>query len=139
MAEGLLKNKLMKINPNYINDYDISSAGISVNPMDKMPTEEAILALKELGIDISNHIPHQLLRVDIETADFVICMTKSHVEYIKMLFNHTDVSKIRTLRELVGDNKNDILDPYGHNYDTYRKCAGIISETLDIILGEGIL
>ena len=133
MAEGLFKYMLKKDN---IADINVSSAGISVFPGEHA-NEKAIKALKEKGIDITGHRARQLSD-EITKADIILTMTSSHKAVIEDYFisNLENPPKIFTLKEFaskVSGEKllsKDIDDPYGRDYNFYKKSRDEIEREL---------
>ena len=127
MAEGIL-NKIISDN-NSIDKFDILSAGISVfSPTPA--SENAILALKDMGINISNHISRQLTDDMINDADIILTMTNSHKLIIENVCNDIEC-EIYTLMGYAYGNETDVADPYGMDLDTYKKCAKEIYNALE--------
>jgi protein-tyrosine phosphatase len=74
MAEGFTRRLLRERG---IEDVQVVSAGVS-GWEGSGPTEEAVQALQEKGIDISHHSARRLNRTLIESADLVIAMSREH-------------------------------------------------------------
>ncbi len=126
MAEGIL-NKI--ISDNGANDkFTVVSAGISVFSPTKA-SDNAILALKDMGIDISSHISTQLTEEMINDADIILTMTASHKQIIKNVCDEI-TDKIYTLMGYAYGTDKDISDPYGMDLETYKKCAKEIYDAL---------
>lgn len=101
------------------NDMDlmIDSAGIMAE--DGVPaSDNAISAMIEMRIDISNHRAHQITHDDIIQADLIITMTEGQ----KMIINQLAPDKTFTLTEFAGS-FGDISDPYGGDLEEYRETA----------------
>jgi protein-tyrosine phosphatase len=90
---------------------DIISRGISAfgDPI----SENAILALNEIGVFEINHISKTISKKDLETADVIYAMTRSHKKYLEDNFGFSE--KIFTLAE------EDICDPFGGSIEIYKK------------------
>ena len=127
MSEGILK-KL--IGDNRSNDkLSVLSAGISVfSPAPA--SENAVLALNDMGIDISNHTSRQLTDDMINDADIILTMTKSHKQIIENVCDNIS-DKIYTLTGFAYGTDTDVSDPYGMDLDEYRKCAHQIYDALE--------
>lgn len=127
MAEGLL-NKIIS-NNNTNEKFDVLSAGISVfSPTPA--SENAVLALKDMGIDISNHTSRQLTDDMINDADIILTMTKSHKQIIENVCDDIEC-EIHTLMGYAYGNETDVADPYGMNLDIYKKSAKEIYDALE--------
>ncbi len=98
-------------------DLNVSSAGIMAIEGDSA-SANAVLAMKEKGIDISEHKAYQLREKDVEDADLILTMTDGQ----KMMIAQLAPDKIFTLGEFSG-NDYDITDPYGGDLTEYRETA----------------
>ncbi len=108
MAEGVI-NKIIK--DNNIDNIDVSSMGISAFDGDSA-SENAVEALKEIGIDIKNHRSKRVMLQDLIEADKIYVMTLQHKNVIVNTCNEIG-DKIKVL---------DINDPFGQELDKYRIC-----------------
>lgn len=117
MAEAILK-KAIEESGRSIEEYCISSAGIST--VDGMnASKNSIEALKELGIDLSNHRSKVITKELIDNSDIILTMTKSHKEILVQAVPKCK-EKVYTFKGFVNENESDISDPFGGNLDTYR-------------------
>ena len=109
MAEGIF-NHLSKENKW---DTVAESAGVAAFSGDEA-TKNAVLALEEMGIDISSHRSRKTNIHMFDDADLVVPMTNDHAVYL-----------IQTgcPKEKIFLSKNEIRDPYGAGIDTYKKTA----------------
>jgi protein-tyrosine phosphatase len=137
MAEGIFRDMLKNKN---INNINVSSAGISAFEGDRA-NDKAAEALMENNIDISGHKARQLTADMIKNSDLILTMTKSHKMMILNAFPD-EKNKTFTLKEYAmavsgenTDGKNlDIADPFGMDYNVYKKCMlEIKSELIKII------
>ena len=132
MAEGIF-NQILKENDD--DDIHVTSAGISVY-VSTSASEEAICAMEEMDIDISDHMSSQVTEEDVENADLVLVMTTGHKNILIDLFPDS-ADKIFTLLEYAYRNEEDIADPFGMDQDAYRQCAieikGAIEKVYDRI------
>jgi ribosomal-protein-alanine N-acetyltransferase len=107
MAEGYLKSK----------GIICESRGLAA---DGSPvSENAKTVMAEIGIDISGHISKQLTNNDIKSFDKIICLSKSHFDYLSSL----DI-KCHVLG-------GGISDPFGCGLDVYRNCRDEIICEID--------
>lgn len=117
MAEAILKKAIEESGRN-IEEYCISSAGIStVDGMDA--SKHSIEALKELGIDLSNHRSKVITKELIDNSDIILTMTKSHKEILVQAVPKCK-EKVYTFKGFVNKTELDISDPFGGNLDTYK-------------------
>lgn len=118
MAEGLAKNLFPK--------YSFSSAGLFANQNDFVSTN-AVLAMKDYGIDITEHKPTQLTAKIAAEYDYIIPMTSSHKQVL--LSSGINPDKILMFNE-------EISDPFGGDLEIYRICAKQLEENIKITIGE---
>lgn len=118
MAEGIAK----KLFPNI----EFSSAGIFAEIGSK-PSENAVLALKELNIDISEHTAVQLTLNITKEFDFIVPMTKNHRNLL--LQAGVSENKIKMLDE-------EIPDPYMQSLEIYSKTAEMLKKSIKKLIGE---
>lgn len=105
-------------------DLMIDSAGIMAED-DAPASDNAISAMIEMRIDISNHRSHQITNDDIIQADLILTMTEGQ----KMLIEQLAPNKVFTLTEFAGY-YGDISDPYGGDLDEYRETAQEIYDVM---------
>ncbi len=106
MAEGYLKTLGF-----YCESRGLAADGSKVS-------ENSAAVMSEIGIDISDHISKQLTARDVKDFDTIICLSKSHYDYL---------STLGIKCEVLGDG---ISDPYGCDIDTYRSCRDEIIKAL---------
>lgn len=115
MAEYYLKSK-------NLDGVNVISRGFSGGDS---ANEKSIAVMKEVGIDISNHISKSITADEVQNADAIICMTESHRQML--LLYGADNSKLYVL----GDG---IADPFGCDIDTYRTCRDEIFSNIDKLI-----
>ena len=129
MAEGLLNHLL---GPDC--GWDISSAGVcAANGWP--PSENAVAALREKGIDISRQRSKTLTPDLIEAADLLVTMTRGHRDAI-LAVSPESAGKVFLLKSFgVAQCAADIYDPVGEALDVYRRVRDEIDAALpDLIL-----
>lgn len=114
MAEGLFNKLLEEKN---LKNTRSSSAGIFAFPGEKA-ADNAVAALKELGIDISNHRSAPVTKDLIENSALIVCMTENHKKALKKYTNKNIIAL------------NEIPDPIGSDIETYRNCRDTILNEL---------
>jgi protein-tyrosine-phosphatase len=127
MAEAIAKHTAQNMNINV----EIKSAGIYANPGD-VASENAILAIKEMNLDLSCHISRRLTFELLMESDLVLTMTNSHKSSILSLFPSFK-GKVFTLFEYIGEN-GEVEDPYGRNIVNYRETAVQLKNVIEKIL-----
>ncbi|MDF2839309.1 MAG: protein tyrosine phosphatase [Clostridia bacterium] len=118
MAEALLRHEASE-NPRL--NLVIKSAGTAAFGSQRA-SQNAILALQELGIDLKTHRAQAVTAELIDQADLVLAMTNSHKQQL-LAFRPEASHKIFTLAEFSsGDNNQNIADPFGGNLTEYIEC-----------------
>lgn len=111
---------------------EVFSAGISADE-GASASENAIEALNQMGIDISNHKSKLLTKGDIFDANLVLCMTDVHKTLIQNACPD-EKHKVYTLCEYAKGTNEKISDPYGMDINTYISCAKKLKELIEIVL-----
>ncbi len=127
MAEYILKNKIKTKN------IAVKSCGTFAE--DGMPpSENAALAMKEIGINIKNHRSQRLTEELIEWADIILVMEPS--ERIDILaFTPSADLKIFYLKTFNrGNNPAIIPDPIGQEIQVYREVRDIIEKSINRLI-----
>lgn len=114
MAEGFCKQILTGDSK-----YRILSAGTSATPGEHA-TQEAIIALRNQGIDISQHRSRLLTEDLIRDSRFIFVMVERHRQKVLELCSEAD-EKCFLLAE-----DSDIADPFEQGQDVYNECAAQI-------------
>ncbi len=117
------------------NEIVVSSCGTSAVSGD-VSTKNAILAMKDYSVDLTNHRATNMFDIDIENYDLILCMTEQHKYNILAYFPKLK-EKVFTLKEYVlgKDIENiDIDDPWGYNLSIYKSCAKEIVDCVDKLL-----
>ena len=124
MAEGLFRHATKGRS-----DVKVISAGVGA--VDGLPpSENAVRALKEIGIDISHQRSRMLSAEAVMKADYIFGMTHSHVDAVMLLYPQA-AEKTFLLREFddtLDSFENDISDPIGGSLDVYRNCRDQIEQ-----------
>jgi glycine hydroxymethyltransferase len=124
MAEGLFRRMIAE-RP----DLRVLSAGVSTYP-GQPPSAHAVEVLTELGVDISQHRSRPLSEKVIDEADWIVAMTRSHLDSIIYLFPRA-AEKVYLLREFEpGAISLDVADPIGMGLEAYRAARDIIRNGL---------
>lgn len=122
MAEALLRH--------FVTEYAglelmVKSAGTAAFGSQEA-SKNAILALRELGIDLSSHRSQPVSKELIEEADLVLTMTRSHKQQL-LAFKPDAQNRIFTLAEFTSkDLGKNISDPFGGDLDIYIECRNEI-------------
>ena len=128
MAEAIAKSVFPE------DKYEIISRGISVYANAPASTN-AQQAVKNAGLDLSEHVSKQISEEDIKTSDVIFTMTNAHKQ---MLMNVCAKygKPIFSLAEFAGSTE-EISDPYGGSLEVYENCfrqiAGYVNMAAEII------
>jgi len=143
MAEGLARYLLEQ--KGLLDSVTVLSAGTAAWP--GLPaTPEAVTALSEEGIDLSNHRARELTPELINEADLVLTMTGHHRQQVLRLVPAA-AGKVHLLKKyaasFVGDLETaesdwayDIPDPFGQPLEVYRQVAQELKDYLAIIMNH---
>ncbi len=124
MLEALLRREYEKLGRA---DVTVHSAGVMTN--DGMsPTPEAITAMNEIGLDISEHRSRQVTPAIIDDSDVFAALTTEHG--VTLAFYHAaDPEKVVVPGA-------GIPDPYGRPLSAYRACRDELLETLPKLMED---
>lgn len=130
MAEGLFRHATKGRS-----DFRIFSAGVGA--VDGLPPSEfAVRALRELGIDIAKQRSRMLTADLVNQADYIFGMTHSHVDAITLLYPQAAEKTflLREFDETLESYENDISDPIGGSYEIYLNCRDQIEQGIASML-----
>jgi RpiB/LacA/LacB family sugar-phosphate isomerase len=130
MAEGLFRHAVKGRS-----DFRVFSAGVgAVEGLP--PSDHAVRALQELGIDISNQRSRILTADLVEQATYIFGMTHHHADAIRLLYPHAAEKTflLREFDETLDSYENDISDPIGGSYDVYLNCRDQIEQGIASML-----
>src|SRR5687768_17427985 len=130
MAEGLFRHATKGRS-----DFRVLSAGVGA--VDGLPPSEfAVRALRELGIDISKQRSRMLTAELVNQADYIFGMTHSHVDAITLLYPQAAEKTflLREFDETLESYENDISDPIGGSYEIYLNCRDQIEQGIASML-----
>ncbi len=116
MAEGYLKHKNKNIS--------VKSAGIYADG--SAVSQNSVVAMREIGIDVSSHISVPLTKDLLDWADKIYCMGNSHLDFLKKF---TDSKKLFLLGR-------GISDPFGQDITVYRRCLDEIIKEINILFPD---
>jgi protein-tyrosine-phosphatase len=121
MAAALLQHALL-VQPEPLRSLKVVSAGVAARHGERV-SENSVLALRKVGIDISSHCAQPLTQRLLDEALAVLCMTESHRAII-MVQAEPPPKHVFLFREFVpGEVDREIADPYGgplHIYEAVR-------------------
>lgn len=100
------------------------------------PSEHAVVAMRELGLDIRGLSSRPLTHDLAMDADYIIGMTRAHVDAVASMYPQV-AEKTFLLREFdssLKPHEQDIQDPIGGDYNVYVNCRDQIRRGIEIML-----
>jgi len=134
MGEGLLAHALTgQYAP--LRDLRVISAGVMARHGEKV-SENSVLALRKVGIDISGHRAQPLTQEMLNDAVAVLCMTESHRSLIELQADPVPAN-LHLFREFIaGSGAKEIGDPYGGPLPLYEQCRDELVEAIPSLLAR---
>jgi glycine hydroxymethyltransferase len=116
-------------------DFRVLSAGIGAVD-GQPPSHYSVLALRELGIEISGQRSRQLTTELVRSADYIFGMTHGHVDTVGLLYPAATEKTflLREFDETLEPYEKDISDPIGSSYSIYADCRDQIEQGIATIL-----
>jgi protein-tyrosine-phosphatase len=106
---------------------EVQSAGTIAHGGDP-PSENAVIACSEIGVDIADHVSQALTAELIEWADQILCMDENHL----LMVNSKDWrAPFKTWNLASFVNQKQIKDPYRSSLRKYRKTRDVIRKAVD--------
>lgn len=132
MAEGLFE-KLAR--EKGTQGYKVISCGIGAMA-DQPPSHFSVISCREEGVDISSIRSQPMTEEIALLADYIFCMTSSHLKAVKMLFPFA-AEKVFLVKEFMPGleaYEKDIVDPIGMPLEIYLDCCQEIKSALPSVL-----
>ena len=132
MAAGLLQHALAA-QPEPLRSLQVVSAGVAARSGEPV-SENSVVALKKVGIDISGRLSRPLTQPMLDGALAVLCMTESHRAMIR-LQAEPPPKNLYLFREFMpqrGD--KEIPDPFGGPIRIYEACRDEMVEAIPTLL-----
>lgn len=124
--------KLLKEKGQDPDRFAIDTAGLAAG--DGVPASVGALeAMRHEGLDISHHRSVQLTQKQVQQADLILTMTRSHSIYIRDNFS-ARANQIHTLTQYARETGLDIADPYGMGINQYIRTAQELKRVLGKIV-----
>ena len=132
MAEGLLKHALAgQTEP--LKSLRVISAGVSTRDGDNV-SENAVIALKKGGIDISGHRSRSVTQEMLDKAVAVFGMTEAHRSIIQLKADPTP-KHLYLFREFMpAPAVHEIVDPYGGPLKAYEAARDEMVEAIPSVI-----
>lgn len=132
MAEGVLRERLKSAGMDHIRVASTGTNGWDAEP----PTPQAVLACKEIRVDIAGLRSSLCTREMVESADLILAMEQGHLDAIRKWFQPED-AKLSLLGDYHPETPGmEIPDPYGRSVRYYRNILDLIRRCADGILQD---
>jgi protein-tyrosine-phosphatase len=132
MGAGLLQHALAA-QPEPLKSLRVISAGVAARG-DNLVSENSVLALKKVGIDISGLRSLPLTQRLLDEALVVFCMTETHRAMIQ-LQGSPSPKHLYLFREfLPREADKEIPDPYGGSLKLYEQCRDEMVEAIPSLI-----
>jgi len=132
MAAALLQHAL-RAQPEPLKSLEVVSAGIAAHEGETV-SENSVIALKKVGIDISAHRARPLTRKMAGDALAIFCMTESHRDAI-LLNVDPPPSHLCLFREFLPlEAGHEIADPFGSSIKIYETSRDEMVEAIPSIV-----
>jgi protein-tyrosine-phosphatase len=128
MAAALLQHALAA-QPEPLRSLRVISAGVAARTGEAV-SENSVLALKKVGIDVSQHRSQPLTQKLLDEALAVLCMTESHRAMIQVQADPTPKHLYLFRQFLPGDGDKEIGDPYGGPLRVYEAARDEMVESI---------
>lgn len=127
MAERLLHSKLGPAS-----GWSVASAGLMAG-YGHPASEAAVTALREVGVDMTDHVSRPLTAALANAATLIIVMTAAHKDQLQLRFSGTG-EKAFLLKSFLDEPGADVLDPIGMPLSVYRKLRDDMNEAIPEII-----
>jgi len=111
----------------------VVSAGIAARRGDPI-SENAAIAMKKVGIDLSRHASQPLTQRLLDDALIVLCMTESHRAMIQLQFGPVPRHLYLFRQFLPPPVDPEVDDPYGGPLSVYESCRDNLVEAVPSIV-----
>jgi len=116
-------------------EFRVLSAGLGAAD-GQPPTQHSVMAMRELGMDISAHRSRMLTTDLVRSADLILGMTHGHVDTIALLYPPAAEKAflLREFDETLEPYEKDIADPIGCPYEIYVESRDQIEQGIATLL-----
>ena len=134
MAAALLQHALA-VEPEPLRSIKVISAGVAARA-GEIVSENSVIALKKVGLDISQHRSQPLTQKMLDDAFAVICMTESHRAMIQVQAEPVPANLFLFREFLPGDGEKEIGDPYGGPLRLYEAARDEMVESIPSLIAH---
>jgi protein-tyrosine-phosphatase len=132
MAEALLQHALAA-QPEPLKSLRVVSAGVAARSGEPV-SENSVIALKKVGIDLSGSVAQPLTRSLVDNALAIFCMTESHRAMIQLTFDPLP-KHVYLFREFMPKPADpEIADPFGGSLKLYEACRDEMVEAIPSLI-----
>jgi protein-tyrosine phosphatase len=132
MAQALLQHAL-RAQDEPLKSIKVFSAGVAAR-LGEQVSENSVLALKKVGIDLSKHTSQPLTQKLVDEALAIFCMTESHRAMIQLSFDPPP-KNLFLFREFMPKPADpEIADPYGGPLKLYEASRDEMVEAIPSII-----
>lgn len=128
MAAALLHHALAA-QPEPLRSLQVISAGVAARNGEAV-SENSVLALKKVGIDLTHHRAQPLTQKLLDEAFVVLCMTESHRAMIEVQADPVPQNVFLFRQFAPGENDREIADPYGGPLAIYESARDEMVESI---------
>jgi len=132
MAAALLQHALAG-QPEPLRSFKVVSAGVAARGGDAV-SENSVIALKKVGLDISGHRSRPLTHELLDEAVLVLCMTEAHRAMIQLTFEPAPKHLFLFREFMPREADKEIGDPYGGPLKVYEACRDELVEAIPTLL-----
>jgi len=134
MAAALLQHALAA-QPAPLRSLKVISAGVAARRGTPV-SENSVLALKKVGIDVSGHRAQPLTQELLDEAFAVLCMTESHRAMIQVQAEPVPRNLFLFREFLTGNVDQEIADPYGGPLKIYEASRDEMVEAIPALVAH---
>lgn len=134
MAAALLQHALAA-QPAPLRSLKVISAGVAARRGTPV-SENSVLALKKVGIDVSGHRAQPLTQELLDEAFAVLCMTESHRAMIQVQAEPVPRNLFLFREFLIGNVDQEIADPYGGPLKIYEASRDEMVEAIPALVAH---
>ena len=134
MAAALLQHALAA-QPQPWSSLKVVSAGVAARTGEPV-SENSVLALKKVGIDVSHHRSQPLTQKLLDEALAVICMTESHRALIQVQAEPVPPNVFLFRQFMPAEAEKEIGDPYGGPLRLYESVRDEMVESIPSLVAH---
>ena len=134
MAAALLQHALAA-QPEPLRSVRVISAGVAARDGEAV-SENSVVALKKVGIDIAQHRSQPLSQQMLNEALAIVCMTESHRAMIEVQADPVPRNLFLLRQFLPGDVEREIADPYGGPLRIYEMARDEMVEAIPALVAH---